>query len=837
MEKYYSDEKEFNEILLSFLDGDDNSMEETDFFDYLKTKKLDDNDTEMNKFIILLSNISKNHHRSPFFIRRIVQILCQYQIAIEKCYTNSELVSFFNHSNLIFLFKYAEKIQNKDLYHNLKYFITNKIKNYLNSDLINQNKIDKLYEYPPYDYNDKKKDLDNSAQNQKISGLLDKLLNSFDSNQDVGENDLQICKIIREDLIDDFVIYVNQHNISLSMKIKCSITETNSFLLERENSTTLIEYAAFFGSTQIFQYLRLNNVEFSPRLWLYAIHGRNADIIHLLEETDFKTCDETFKLMLKEAILCYHNEIAFYIKDNLLSEKVNQDDIDIIGIENKNYSFYPNEFSNRSKKLYDCIIQDNKNMAQFLLDQKFIGLSQFENCSVIDKLIIPLFIKQIDDKSFLNCSSLTEISIPLSITIIGANALYGCNKLKQVIIPESVTMINSGAFKFCSALTEINIPFSVKKIGSQAFASCSRLKEIILPPEITTIAESTFEECFSLKKISIPSKVTSIEKKAFYFCMALRQIELPQSLNIVKTKAFCFCSSLEKITFPSSVTVIEQNVFERCSHLNKIEFEHPSSISSINPHFLEECNEFESYVKQPFGDSLTFIHMEYTSLKEICIPSSVTSILSGAFERCFNLCKITFESPSNIHSIGDNAFNECINLKQITIPSSVTSIGEKAFRKCKYLKKIVFEEPSSLTSLSDGIFMQCLRLKNITIPPSIETIGKNAFEQCVSLVSISFPSSVTTIGPEAFKCCKKLKDIKISSNINEINVKTFSECLSLEKVEIPSTITKINNNSFYKCLSLVDVTIHCSNTYIDPGAFRMCRKKNIVILNDEVQAQ
>lgn len=66
MEKYYSDKKEFYETLLSFLDGDDDSMKETDFFDYLKTKKLDDNKTEMNKFIILLSNISKNHHRSPF---------------------------------------------------------------------------------------------------------------------------------------------------------------------------------------------------------------------------------------------------------------------------------------------------------------------------------------------------------------------------------------------------------------------------------------------------------------------------------------------------------------------------------------------------------------------------------------------------------------------------------------------------------------------------------------------------------------------------------------------------------------------------------------------------
>ena len=89
----------------------------------------------------------------------------------------------------------------------------------------------------------------------------------------------------------------------------------------------LIEYAAFYGSIQIYQYLRLNNVELTPELWLYAIHGKNGEIIHLLEENHVVPDDNTFQECYIEAIKCHHNDIAKYIKENLLQidEKKNYD--------------------------------------------------------------------------------------------------------------------------------------------------------------------------------------------------------------------------------------------------------------------------------------------------------------------------------------------------------------------------------------------------------------------------------------------------------------------------------------------------------------------------------
>ena len=91
---------------------------------------------------------------------------------------------------------------------------------------------------------------------------------------------------------------MNRHNYYLDSKIEQSIYETNSFLLKNsienpekqmykylnhkrlkiKNEISLIEYAAFYGSIQIFQYLRMNNASLNKSLWLYAIHGQNAEI-------------------------------------------------------------------------------------------------------------------------------------------------------------------------------------------------------------------------------------------------------------------------------------------------------------------------------------------------------------------------------------------------------------------------------------------------------------------------------------------------------------------------------------------------------------------------------
>ena len=58
-------------------------------------------------------------------------------------------------------------------------------------------------------------------------------------------------------------------------------------------------------------------------LWLYSIHGRNGELIHLLEENHVNASeyDNDFKKCLRESIKCFHSELTNYFRNHYIQEK------------------------------------------------------------------------------------------------------------------------------------------------------------------------------------------------------------------------------------------------------------------------------------------------------------------------------------------------------------------------------------------------------------------------------------------------------------------------------------------------------------------------------------
>jgi hypothetical protein len=68
-------------------------------------------------------------------------------------------------------------------------------------------------------------------------------------------------------------------------------------------------------------------------------------------------------------------------------------------------------------------------------------------------------------------------------------------------------------------------------------------------------------------------------------------------------------------------------------------------------------------------------------------------------------------------------------LKNIRIPSAVTSIGSNAFDGCRSLTSI--ELPPSVTEVDEWAFIWCESLKTITsLNPEPPTLGSGVFENC-----------------------------------------------------------------------------------------------------------
>ncbi len=234
---------------------------------------------------------------------------------------------------------------------------------------------------------------------------------------------------------------------------------------------------------------------------------------------------------------------------------------------------------------------------------------------------------------------------------------------------------------------------------------------------------------------------------------------------------------------------------------------------------------YSSSIKEvSIGNSVTSIgnyaFQSCKSLTSVTIPNSVTSIGEFAFEYCTSLTSVTI--PNSVTSIGSSAFYYCTSLTSVTIPNSVTSIGWYAFEDCSSLTSIdVAADNANYCSVDGLLFNKDMTTliqypigntrTSYTIPNSVSSIGDGAFFNCSSLTSVTIPNSVTSIGDYAFQYCSSLTSVTIGNSVTSIGNWAFSLCTSLTSVTIPNSVTSIGSDAFSRCSSLTSIDVAADN--------------------------
>lgn len=357
-----------HESLLDFIDNKEFTEENLEYLlNIFDESHISSNHQDFMLLLRMISNISKYHNRGHDFFKKIDSILQKYENEI-KDYPNWQIFNVFKSSKRILLFLLKEEILKMDD------FIAKKI---MTTDKFIQAHYRQYFckELKPF-MNEKW--LHQIEDKEWVKKLNKELPNDFEGKRERGENDSYICKLIQEDLIDEFIAHVNMENCSLDSIINASIYETNNFLLKKQN-ISMIEYAAFFGSIQIFQYLRLNKATLGGSLYSYAFQSNNQEMIHLLEETysNYIIPYEALQHYVK-SIASHHNDIATYIQNKYLENMQIESCQIFCSLKYHNFGLVQQNFINQ-KSFCDLCKYDYYTLVDILLNDF--------NADVNDKII------------------------------------------------------------------------------------------------------------------------------------------------------------------------------------------------------------------------------------------------------------------------------------------------------------------------------------------------------------------------------------------------------------------------------------------------------------------
>lgn len=179
-----------------------------------------------------------------------------------------------------------------------------------------------------------------------------------------------------------------------------------------------------------------------------------------------------------------------------------------------------------------------------------IGLSAYAN-SQITKVVIPNGVKIIEDMAFNNCEVLQEVVLGTDVVEIGDGSFMNCYSLETITLNNGVYRIGHSAFSACYDLQSIQFPESVEIIDKYCFTN-SGLTEISLPSKLYYIAEGTFMGCSKLGKVLLPETLAIIDHLAFADCENL-------DLTIVDS-----CQQICSTAFQNSaaIEVLPETIFE-----------------------------------------------------------------------------------------------------------------------------------------------------------------------------------------------------------------------------------------------------------------------------------
>ena len=330
--------------------------------------------------------------------------------------------------------------------------------------------------------------------------------------------------------------------------------------------------------------------------------------------------------------------------------------------------------------------------------------------------------------------------------------LYPSGRAGEYSTLPTTKKIRNRAFYYAQKVTKVNFNSALENIDNDAFQTTTALKEITFaaPSSLTRIGTWVFVNT-GLTKLELPASLKEIGSNAFKGNNNLKTVTVAANsqLESIGTSAFTENSNLESFTFEGSTTLktIGGNAFSNDTKLAS--FDVPANVETIN--------------RAAFDGTSSMKHVTFQA------PAKIKTIGEAAFQNANALENI--DLPEGLLEIKKDAFNKCTSLTEIGIPSTVTTIDPTGFQQAEKLERFDVNKNNTVYSSVDGFLLSKDKKKLVSfppakantyytlLPPTIETIGAQAFYAINKLENITIPEKVNRIEKFAFDKLEKLNTI------------------------------------------------------------------------------
>lgn len=320
--------------------------------------------------------------------------------------------------------------------------------------------------------------------------------------------------------------------------------------------------------------------------------------------------------------------------------------------------------------------------------------------------------------------------IPEGYTTIYNSAFSGASEMVKLDLPESLQIIQGNAFASTSSLKEVKIPAAVYEISSEAFKGAASLSKVTFGEDsvLRTIGKAAFEGT-KIQTITLPIMAREIGDNAFAGCTALTDVYITNKNAKIGTNAFPAGTKIHGVAGSTAQAYAEANGL---TFVADVEDKLSATINSVDANEkVEYKGEGASWKVISYeGKGHNFVIKEVmdhtaadgTVTKGVVVSGIEVNVGKNSKSK-HRIYKLTI--PETVTTIGDSAFNGCVNLVEVNIPKYVTLIDQYAFVGCDINGKV-------------------------EVGPICKTIGKRAFYGNANITDVYIYSKDCIINNEAF---------------------------------------------------------------------------------------